>query len=357
MLSCSLDLRLGVCPLQAVVHLRAAAAGLAPLAQSVPLRGGGRSKDRQSASCRTNGKWAWKASTGPTSTTGGNAKGANCTCPYQYSGKQYSTCITTGNNGLLWCGTTSSSYDADKRWGNCETSSADFNSGFICGTTGQASSQNGDNTISDNLVAPMAAVGGILLLVVAVLLLVKSMCMSKQSTDGSLSGGRAGSNLEYEGNRNYTQIFYVASFPGIYEDVWKRMTEGAHALVCACACVFFQDAAGGVHGKHVMDQRGCWCDFCAMCAPNQFRPQIGTTFMDQENKEQQGDWDKNRPPWGCRWMKMWESLGNTGSRTWRCSTVVAKRQSSCTRPLAPSEKLRVACTWASATHNAPRCSS
>ena len=44
------------------------------------------------------------------------------------------------------------------------------------------------------------------------------------------------------------------------------MTEGVHALVLACACVFFQDKAGGINGKHVQDKTGCRCDFCANCA-------------------------------------------------------------------------------------------
>ena len=46
---------------------------------------------------------------------------------------------------------------------------------------------------------------------------------------------------------NYLQKFFIASFPGIYANVWKTMTEGAHAVVLACACVFFQDTAGGVN--------------------------------------------------------------------------------------------------------------
>ena len=48
--------------------------------------------------------------------------------------------------------------------------------------------------------------------------------------------GRAGSTLEFAGNMIYTQLFFVASFPGIYANVWKRMTEGAQTFVLACAC-------------------------------------------------------------------------------------------------------------------------
>ena len=82
-------------------------------------------------------------------------------------------------------------------------------------------------------------------------------------------GGRVGTNLEYCGNLLPKQKFFVVSFPGIYANVWKRMTEGAHTLVLACACVFFQDTMGGVNGKHAKDKLGCRCDFCAACAPDQ----------------------------------------------------------------------------------------
>ena len=84
-------------------------------------------------------------------------------------------------------------------------------------------------------------------------------------------GGRVGTNLEYSGNLLPKQKFFVVSFPGIYANVWKRMTEGAHTLVLACACVFFQDTMGGVNGKHVKDKLGCRCDFCAAYAPDQER--------------------------------------------------------------------------------------
>ena len=49
--------------------------------------------------------------------------------------------------------------------------------------------------------------------------------------------GRAGSSLEFDGNRVYQQRFFIASFPGIYEGVWKRMTEGRHKNLLSCACV------------------------------------------------------------------------------------------------------------------------
>ena len=130
---------------------------------------------------------------------------------------------------------------------------------------------------------------------------------AQKAQNASMSGGRAGANLEYGGNLVYTQKFFVASFPGIYEATWRKLTEGAHTFLVACACVFFQDAKGGVNGKHVQDDRGCRCDFCAECAPHQERPQIGTTFTNWKGEIEEGGWAGNKAPWGCLWMKVWES--------------------------------------------------
>ena len=130
---------------------------------------------------------------------------------------------------------------------------------------------------------------------------------AQTAQNASMSGGRAGANLEYGGNLVYTQKFFVASFPGIYEATWRKLTEGAHTFLVACACVFFQDAKGGVNGKHVQDDRGCRCDFCAECAPHQERPQIGTTFTNWKGEIEEGGWAGNKAPWGCLWMKVWES--------------------------------------------------
>ena len=132
---------------------------------------------------------------------------------------------------------------------------------------------------------------------------VKAGLLRKERAGGS---DRAGTSLEYPGRLAPTQLFFVVSFPGIYEAAWKRMTEGAYALVMSCACVFFQDTEGGVNGKHACDERGCRCDLLAKCAPNQARPQIGTTFTNWKGEQQHGSWDGNKPSWGCRWEKLWE---------------------------------------------------
>ncbi|KAL4656376.1 hypothetical protein GN956_G6474 [Arapaima gigas] len=54
-------------------------------------------------------------------TTGGTAAGEPCVFPFLFLGKEYSTCISEGQqDGRLWCATTYD-YDRDKRWGFCET--------------------------------------------------------------------------------------------------------------------------------------------------------------------------------------------------------------------------------------------
>ena len=53
-----------------------------------------------------------------TFTTGGNSNGANCIFPFVYRNVSQYECITTENNGTLWCGTTGN-YDTNRLWGNC----------------------------------------------------------------------------------------------------------------------------------------------------------------------------------------------------------------------------------------------
>jgi hypothetical protein len=54
-----------------------------------------------------------------TFTTAGNANGAMCIFPFVYKGAAYYECITTANNGVLWCATTIN-YDLTPTWGNCQ---------------------------------------------------------------------------------------------------------------------------------------------------------------------------------------------------------------------------------------------
>ena len=95
---------------------------------------------------------------------------------------------------------------------------------------------------------------------------------------------RAGSSLSFDGNRAYDQQFFVCSFPGMYEGVWKLMTESN--LFLSCACVFFKDGSP-INGKHC---RKCQCEFLWNCAPDQ---DVST-------------WEGHCPPWGCLWFKMWQ---------------------------------------------------
>lgn len=54
-----------------------------------------------------------------TFTSGGTANGAVCKFPFVYKTVTYYSCITINNNGKLWCAT-SSNYDIDELWGNCQ---------------------------------------------------------------------------------------------------------------------------------------------------------------------------------------------------------------------------------------------
>lgn len=45
--------------------------------------------------------------------------GAACVFPFVYEGIAYRSCTKVNNHGELWCATTSS-YDADRRWGGCD---------------------------------------------------------------------------------------------------------------------------------------------------------------------------------------------------------------------------------------------
>ena len=51
----------------------------------------------------------------PVKTTAGDC----CVFPFIYKKKKYQTCTTTGNGNKLWCATTSN-YDTDGKWGNCQ---------------------------------------------------------------------------------------------------------------------------------------------------------------------------------------------------------------------------------------------
>jgi hypothetical protein len=108
----------------------------------------------------------------------------------------------------------------------------------------------------------------------------------------ALSDGREGSNLSFDGCQVFSQKFFIASFPGIYEGIWRDMTAGVHEGLLCVACVFFQDgsAIAGQHNAVADAVSGCDCSFLAQCAPGQ----------------DTSKWDGERAPWGCVWFSMWK---------------------------------------------------
>jgi len=62
-------------------------------------------------------------------TSGGNVPaGTSCVFPFIYRGDNVQGCITTNNQGVGWC-STSSDYDRDKLWGNCQVTTLSTNPG------------------------------------------------------------------------------------------------------------------------------------------------------------------------------------------------------------------------------------
>ena len=121
-----------------------------------------------------------------------------------------------------------------------------------------------------------------------------------------MRGGREGSNMSFDGCVNFSQKFFIASFPGIYEGVWQEMTSGVHAGLLSVACVFFQDGSS-INGRHCdVDLDGiaddedsnqdCHCEFLWNNAPGQQK------FEARDGKP---GWVGNCPPWGCMWFSMW----------------------------------------------------
>ena len=72
------------------------------------------------------------------------------------------------------------------------------------------------------------------------------------------------------------QRFNIASFPGIYQDIWKRLTRSKRI---SCSCVFFPDGHI-LFGKHMQVGPGrCKCF----------------------------DLYGQVKPWGCQWFSRWDT--------------------------------------------------
>ena len=92
---------------------------------------------------------------------------------------------------------------------------------------------------------------------------------------------------DFRGRRVAGQKFFVGSFPGIYEDEWKRMTEGDEHVeegrAMSVSCVFFPDGSD-LSAKHATP---CECKNLYGSGATK-HPEFAT-------------WADGKAPWGCYW--------------------------------------------------------
>ena len=92
---------------------------------------------------------------------------------------------------------------------------------------------------------------------------------------------------DFRGRRVAGQKFFVGSFPGIYEDEWKRMTEGDERVkegyAMSVSCVFFPDGSD-LSAKHATP---CECKNLYGSGATK-HPEFAT-------------WADGKAPWGCYW--------------------------------------------------------
>jgi hypothetical protein len=117
----------------------------------------------------------------------------------------------------------------------------------------------------------------------------------KQSGSLRFSGwdARAGGNLDFRGRHVKQQLFFIASFPGIYEMECKKVLE---AEKIAAACIFFRRGHATLSGAHTFHaSAGCNClklygpdSMCYKSSPFD-------------------SWPEGKAPWGCAWMAQWQA--------------------------------------------------
>jgi Ran GTPase-activating protein (RanGAP) involved in mRNA processing and transport len=116
------------------------------------------------------------------------------------------------------------------------------------------------------------------------------------------TAARAGSSLDFPGRHGQSQSFFIASFPGKYEDKWLELTKREGNLCTpddqrvAAACVFFQNESP-LYGVHATDSSSgygrCYCH-------SLYGTPAGEPFAPGSRA-----WKDGKAEWGCFWMQCW----------------------------------------------------
>ena len=128
---------------------------------------------------------------------------------------------------------------------------------------------------------------------------------AQASTPPASKGQRQNASIpDFRGRRVAGQKFFVGSFPGIYEDEWKRMTEGDEHVeegrAMSVSCVFFPDGSD-LSAKHATP---CECKNLYGSGATK-HPEFAT-------------WADEKAPWGCYWCVAGTVLSpHAPGRGWR----------------------------------------
>lgn len=91
--------------------------------------------------------------------------------------------------------------------------------------------------------------------------------------------------IDFPGRCVSGQRFFVASFPGIYQLWWERLTVTPRL---SSSCVFFPDGTE-MFGKHIEDGCACVALYSNLSCFKDWRP-------------------CGRAPWGCEWFGRWRAM-------------------------------------------------
>jgi hypothetical protein len=136
------------------------------------------------------------------------------------------------------------------------------------------------------------------------------------------SRARQNKSLDFPGRIVPGQKFCILSFPGIYEEEWKRMTaaearrsKGKSNLI-SVACVFFPDGTLGAMGEvlegtrsHFYGKHGTPCNCKKLYS--------GMPFFKE--------WHDGKAPFGCLWFDSWMNCAKQAHALGQQGVVVYKR--------------------------------